>query len=387
MNTQQAIAQFEEEIDILAHRGEDLSLCRHIEKARCFYLLAPSSFLGVHYASLIAERLSTEGRSVFFVDDTLDAQTAGWPVLTSRAFVEVAGQSTALAVNMANSIFAHGYFSRLVERAGITSLDIIHVLDFLDLPVIYQTASVMRQKTLARLDDYRILASRLDDALSIHTLLAALRLRLTLDRMAVLPVLCSLESEYFTPFPAGHVDTFALRQDEVFCDVGAHVGSTIGKFLAATQWRYAAIHAFEPDQQSFAALQRGYFSELENFQAHNVALSDCRATLQFAQTGTMGSRLDGNGNVEVQAVPLDELADAVTFLKMDVEGHETAVLRGARRLIGTYRPRMAVTAYHYADDLLDIVRLIDEIAPGYRLRLRHHSLYYYDTIVYAEAGA
>ena len=46
--------------------------------------------------------------------------------------------------------------------------------------------------------------------------------------------------------------------------------------------------------------------------------------------------------------------DAATFIKMDLEGFEQRALRGAARLIRECRPRMAITAYHYADDLLDL---------------------------------
>ncbi|MFU7557015.1 hypothetical protein, partial [Pseudomonas paraeruginosa] len=80
--------------------------------------------------------------------------------------------------------------------------------------------------TLERLDDYLALARRLHDPLSIRTLGALLELRLTLDRKAVLPVLCSLEDEYFSPYAAGEVDTFRLGGEEVLVDVGAHVGTT-----------------------------------------------------------------------------------------------------------------------------------------------------------------
>ncbi len=82
-------------------------------------------------------------------------------------------------------------------------------------------------------------------------------------------------------------------------------------------------------------------------------------------------------------VRLDDVLDEVTFIKMDLEGFEQRALKGAARLIRECRPRMAITAYHYADDLLDLWRLFEELAPGYELRLRHHSSYYYDTIYYA----
>jgi hypothetical protein len=75
--------------------------------------------------------------------------------------------------------------------------------------------------------------------------------------------------------------------------------------------------------------------------------------------------------------------DEVTFIKMDLEGFETRALNGAANLIDICRPRMAITGYHYADDLLDIAHTIGHLAPDYALRLRHHSNYYYDSILYA----
>jgi hypothetical protein len=68
---------------------------------------------------------------------------------------------------------------------------------------------------------------------------------------------------------------------------------------------------------------------------------------------------------------------------MDIEGFEARALRGAERLIQKCAPRMSITAYHYPYDLLDIVDTIDDIRPGYVLRLRHHYNYYYDTVLYA----
>ena len=67
----------------------------------------------------------------------------------------------------------------------------------------------------------------------------------------------------------------------------------------------------------------------------------------------------------------------------DLEGFEQRALRGAARLIRECRPRMAITAYHYGDDLLALWRLFEELAPDCELRLRHDSSYYYDTIFYA----
>lgn len=357
-----------------------------IEKANTIYLLAPSSFLGLSFTIPVAQRLRAAGKRVALVDDTLATpppDIADCTVLSTRAFVQE-NPSAGLAINMANTVFVHGLFCATALRANIPVIDIVAALDYFELPVIYQTASAMRDATLARLDDYVTLAGMLDDDLSVQTLRAALEMRITMNREAVLPVLCSLEDEYFSPYPTGKDVTFALGAHEILCDVGAHVGTTVRKFLTATHWQYDAIHAFEPDAGNYAALRQGVFEALPNFHPRNIALSNSKSTLGFSETGTMGSRLDANGNVQVQASTLDDEVAHATFIKMDVEGHEANILRGARRLIAQSKPRLAITGYHFANDLLDIVQLVREIEPAYRLRLRHHSFYYYDTILYAD---
>jgi hypothetical protein len=103
----------------------------------------------------------------------------------------------------------------------------------------------------------------------------------------------------------------------------------------------------------------------------------------------MGSHVDVRENVGEGETPVTRLDDAVeraTFIKMDLEGFETRALKGAARLVRECLPRLAITGYHYADDLLDIVQTIHGLRPDYCFRLRHHSNYYYDSILYATSG-
>ncbi|MEM5384666.1 FkbM family methyltransferase [Paraburkholderia phymatum] len=383
MSRAQALHGFEQlTADLRFHQPK--SVAQPLEDARTIYLLAAGSFLGISFANPIARNLLAKGKHVVLVDDTLRETTvAGCELIGSQAFAQ-AKPVGALAINLGNATFAAEYFSKLASRAGVAELDVIPVLDVLGLPVIYETASVMREATLQRLPDYLSLANKLDDALSIQTLGAMLELRVRLDRRAVLPVLLSLEDEYFSPYPAGKDLTFTMGPEEIFCDIGAHVGSTIRKLLTATHWSYDTIYAFEPDAINYGALSKGVFTNLERFKASNIALSDTRSVLSFSETGTMGSRLDNTGNVQVQASTLDDEVPRATFIKMDVEGHEVKILQGARRLIASSKPRMAITGYHYADDLLNIANLVHEIEPRYRFRLRHHSYYYFDSILYAD---
>ena len=188
----------------------------------------------------------------------------------------------------------------------------------------------------------------------------------------------------FSPSVYREGSTFALREDEIFCDAGAYVGSTVRKVLAATGGRFRSIHAFEPDRKSFASLESLHSLRLDTLTLHNAAVGDFTGTVSFLHSGTMGSHVgEGENSGDARITRLDDAVDDVTFIKMDLEGFEKRALLGAAGLIRAHRPRMAVTGYHYADDLLEICDTIRRLAPDYALRLRHHSNYFYDSIIYA----
>jgi hypothetical protein len=89
---------------------------------------------------------------------------------------------------------------------------------------------------------------------------------------------------------------------------------------------------------------------------------------------------------EVQTVRLDDVIPAgerITFIKADIEGSEYAMLQGAKRIIQTYKPRLAISIYHEGVDYFRIPQLIKEFMPEYNLAVRHHKKSHVDTDLYA----
>jgi FkbM family methyltransferase len=59
----------------------------------------------------------------------------------------------------------------------------------------------------------------------------------------------------------------------------------------------------------------------------------------------------------------------IDFIKLDVEGMEYEVLKGGRRVISSFNPKMAISLYHNIIDLTEIPLLVNEMA-DYDLSIR-----------------
>lgn len=349
-------------------------------RLRPLIAFAARSSLGLMHFQALVEK---GANFALVVDDYCpDLTWNGVPVVTSAAFlVRRAEFRHMVGIDFSQSHYTQAFYEELAQRAGCEWRDLLQLLACFDAPSVYQTVSVYRTQTQARADDWLKLADRLADDQSRETLYGVLLQRMEYDRRWIKEIRIGGRDEYFGV--ASETTTFSLGQREHFVDCGAHRGTIVQKLLQTTGWKYRSMHAFEPDAESFAALNTLAPWPLDRFFTHQLAVSDKAEVLRFNETGTMGSCVVETGNTAIQCVPMDDLVDKATFIKLDVEGFEARALRGASRLLAKQRPRLAVASYHYATDLLDIAQTIDQLAPDYSFFLRHHFGYFYDTILYA----
>lgn len=138
-------------------------------------------------------------------------------------------------------------------------------------------------------------------------------------------------------------DAGRLRRDGIFLDVGANIGSqTVYAMLSGA---FAQAIAVEPDPHNFAILERnlavnGLERRVRSIQA---AASAASGRLQLNRHGEnhgahsveLGFVPSPTSAIDVEAISLDDLIyrlgldpSDVGLVKIDVEGHELAVLEG-----------------------------------------------------------
>jgi FkbM family methyltransferase len=167
----------------------------------------------------------------------------------------------------------------------------------------------------------------------------------------------------------------ATRSPLVF-DVGAHTGETIRDVLAHAP--RARVIAFEPSPKTGEALRRAFGAD-RRVSIEQCALGDVEARLPFAVTHahsvndsllTMRHEPDAP-RVDVAVSTLDAYCarhgvPAIDYLKVDTQGYDLRVLRGARRLLDEKKIRafsvevMFDPMYAGQPTLLEMLHEIDE---------------------------
>jgi len=191
-----------------------------------------------------------------------------------------------------------------------------------------------------------------------------------------------------TPRPYFPTNLPRWRDPLRIIDCGGFDGDTL---RAALQWGYniEASASFEPDPRNFAWLAAN-IKNIPGAQAWPCGVSGRTEILRFSAQGDTGSSVNATGDLSIQCVTLDEALPhfAPNLIKFDIEGSEEQALRGAERMLRTFRPGLAVSVYHLPTDLWRIPLFISSVlGPQCGFFLRRHSRTIADTVLYVHPSA
>ena len=173
-------------------------------------------------------------------------------------------------------------------------------------------------------------------------------------------------------------------ENQYFADVGALDGETTRYFLHHFPGGHSYL--FEPNPASYELAKKN-LKDHEKAEFFPYGCYDRNGTLRFApcRTDAGSATVSEKGDLEIEVRRLDDVLRGrnVTFIKMDIEGSEIPALRGAKEIIETQKPKLAICVYHKPEDIWEIPELILGYVPEYRLYLRHYSITYTETVLYA----
>jgi FkbM family methyltransferase len=161
-------------------------------------------------------------------------------------------------------------------------------------------------------------------------------------------------------------------------DIGAQSGF-YSLLLSRLVGPEGTVFAFEPLPANFRILEENLgLNSIQNVMIRREAVSDFSGNISFdfprEEVSLIAGPLlasDNLGTFQVPAISLDEFVrqtgGPIHFIKMDVEGAETAVLRGAVQTLKAFHPSMVVELHHDLpqDGLHPAITLLQEL--GYQI--------------------
>jgi FkbM family methyltransferase len=128
-----------------------------------------------------------------------------------------------------------------------------------------------------------------------------------------------------------------LQKDDLFYDIGANVGVYT---VLASKVKKAKSISIEPLPSTFEKLiDNIQINRLDNVVSKNIGLSYEKSTLYFTTTKDTMNSVALDSDTDKQEVEVDTLNNISKqygipkIIKIDVEGYETNVLKGARDLL------------------------------------------------------
>jgi len=137
-----------------------------------------------------------------------------------------------------------------------------------------------------------------------------------------------------------HLFKQIIRPGSLVVDVGSNIGVHT-KLFSKLVGKFGEVHSFEPDRLNFFRLQQNVGNS-DNVTLNSSAVGEQTGVTNLFLSADLNvdhrtfDAGDGRSSVEVPIVSLDNYFSSrtkVNFIKIDVQGHELAVLKGARRVL------------------------------------------------------
>lgn len=156
-----------------------------------------------------------------------------------------------------------------------------------------------------------------------------------------------------------------VKPGTVVLDIGANIGVYTTQIARA--FPDVQLISFEPVPETFSYLKNNVEQlGIQNATLHQVAVSNFEGTVQmevpsyasggknFYQSRISNNDTMGGGGIPVRAAKLDTLvADVskpISFIKIDVEGHELSAIEGAQETLRKHHPAILIEVSENPDD-------------------------------------
>jgi FkbM family methyltransferase len=178
------------------------------------------------------------------------------------------------------------------------------------------------------------------------------------------------------------LDNVKIAHGDIVFDCGANVG--FFSVMAANHG--CTCYAFEPMPVNIK-----YLKKIIEVNSHIIlapyVICDKTGTTYFEASRhiSCGAKIalsDVGNSLEVDCITLDCFVEKnkinrVDFIKVDIEGAERLLLKGAQGVLKEYSPKLSICTYHLPDDPKVLRELLLDINPKYVIMEKYKKMYAY----------
>ena len=193
-----------------------------------------------------------------------------------------------------------------------------------------------------------------------------------------LPVNQFDSSVFYSKYAIDELTTLDSVRNKDIIDAGGYVGDTALLFSSYTD---KSIHVFEASPSNMDIIRETIrLNQLENIVPVSKALGEKSgmATFSLGERNSCNSLVERPGynypnHIEVPVITLDDYVREnnleVGLIKVDIEGGEQLLLKGAVETIRTQHPILLISIYHSANDFFEIKPMIEKMCDKYTFRI------------------
>ena len=193
-----------------------------------------------------------------------------------------------------------------------------------------------------------------------------------------LPVNQFDSSVFYSKYAIDELTTLDSVRNKDIIDAGGYVGDTALLFSSYTDKN---IHVFETSPSNMDIIRETIrLNQLENIVPVSKALGEKSGTATFSlgERNSCNSLVERPGynypnHIEVPVITLDDYVREnnleVGLIKVDIEGGEQLLLKGAVETIRTQHPILLISIYHSANDFFEIKPMIEKMCDKYTFRI------------------
>ena len=193
-----------------------------------------------------------------------------------------------------------------------------------------------------------------------------------------LPVNQFDSSVFYSKYAIDELTTLDSVRNKDIIDAGGYVGDTALLFSSYTD---KSIHVFEASPSNMDIIRETIrLNHLDNIVPVSKALGENSGTATFSlgERNSCNSLVERPGynypnHIEVPVITLDDYVREnnleVGLIKVDIEGGEQLLLKGAVETIRTQHPILLISIYHSANDFFEIKPMIEKMCDKYTFRI------------------